>query len=64
MQFENISIPTPWKVNTNSEGVGGGSQKPNFLKESVGLGISRGVGDSNQRTFCGMGVDIFCNNTI
>ena len=35
MQFQKISIPTPWKVNGNSEGVG--SQKPKFKKESMGL---------------------------
>ena len=36
MQFQKISIPTPWKVIRISEGEGG-SLKPKFLKESMGL---------------------------
>jgi len=33
MQSQKISIPAPWKVTGNSEGVL--SQKPNFSKESM-----------------------------
>ena len=44
MHFQKISIPTPWKVNGNSEGMGAlKSQK--FKRNVWGLtGISRGVG--------------------
>jgi len=46
--LQNISIPTPRKVNGNSKG-GGGFQKFNYLKESIALkwnfqrGWGRGV---------------------
>ena len=44
MQFQKISIPTPWKVNGNSEGVGG-LKSQNFKRNVLGVtGISRGVG--------------------
>ena len=36
MQFQKISIPTPWKVNGNSEGVGG-LQSQNFKRNVLGL---------------------------
>ena len=58
VQFQKISIPTPWKVNANSEAVEG-LESQNFKRKVLGLtGISRGVGDSNQKTFCGRGMDI------
>ena len=41
-----------------SRGWVGGSQRPKFLKESMGWG------DSNQKTFCGRGMDIYWNNTF
>ena len=67
MQFQKISIPTPWKVNGNSEGVGG-LKSQNFKRKVWGLsGNSRGVGGGgglNQKTFCGRGMDILWNNTI
>ena len=44
MQFQKISIPTPWKVNGNSEEVGG-LKGQNFKRKVWGLsGNSRGVG--------------------
>ena len=44
VQFQKISIPTPWKVNENSEGVGG-LKSQNFKRKVWGLsGNSRGVG--------------------
>ena len=44
VQFQKISIPTPWKVNGNSEGVGG-LKSQNFKRKVWGLsGNSRGVG--------------------
>ena len=44
VQFQKISIPVPWKVNGNSEGVGG-LKSQNFKRNVWGLtGISRGVG--------------------
>ena len=47
VQFQKISIPTPWKVNGNSKGVGGGGSKKksqNFKRNVWGLtGISRVV---------------------
>ena len=53
VQFQKISTPTPWKVNGNLEGVGG-LKSQNFKKMVWGLtGSSRGVGDSNQKTFPG-----------
>ena len=43
VQFQKISIPTPWKVNANSEGVG--VSKAKILKGKYGAGgNSRGVG--------------------
>ena len=39
-----MSIPTPWKVSGNSEGVEG-LERQNFKRNILGLtGISRGVG--------------------
>ena len=66
MQLQKISIPTPWKVNGNSEGVGVSKAKILNLRPVWGLtGISRGVGgDSNQKTFRGRGIDILWNNTL
>ena len=44
VQFQKISIPTPWKVNGNSKGVGG-LKSQNFKRPVWGLtGNSRGVG--------------------
>jgi len=45
---------------------GGGSQKPNFLKESMTLkwNFWRGWGVQVKKTFCGRGMDIFWNNTM
>ena len=44
VQFHKISIPTPWKVDGNSEGVGG-LKSQNFKRKVWGLtGNSRGVG--------------------
>ena len=44
MQLQKISIPTPWKVNGNSKGVGG-LKSQNSKRPVWGLtGISRGVG--------------------
>ena len=65
MQFQKISIPTPWKVNGNSEGVGGGLESQNFKRNVWGLTeMCRAVGDSNQKTFRRRGMDIFWNNTF
>ena len=36
VQLQKISIPTPWKVNGNSEGVGG-LKSQNFIRKSMGL---------------------------
>ena len=44
MQFQKMSIPTPWRVNGNSEGVGG-LESQDVKRNVWGLtGISRGVG--------------------
>ena len=44
VQFQKISILTPWKVNGNSEGVGG-LKSQTFKRKVWGLsGNSRGVG--------------------
>ena len=44
MQFKKISIPAPWKINGNSEGVGG-LESENFKSNVWGLtGILRWVG--------------------
>ena len=44
VQFQKISMPTLWKVNGNSKGVGG-LESQNFKRNVWGLtGISRGVG--------------------
>ncbi len=66
VQFQKISIPTAWKVIGNSKGVGGRSQKPKFLKESMGLNwnFQGGGRVQTKKTFCGQGMDIFWNNTI
>ena len=72
MQLQKISIPTPWKVNGNSEGVGG-LKSQNFKRPVQGLtGISRGVegggggegGGFKPKTFCGRGMDIFLEQHI
>ena len=52
MVIPGISIPTPWKVNGNSEGVGGGLESQNF-KSNV-----------YQKTLRIRGMDIFWNNTF
>ena len=59
MQFQKISIPTPWKVIGNSEGVGG-SRKPKFLKDSreLNLNFKRGGGIQTKKPSMG-GVWIF-----
>ena len=58
VQFQKISIPTAWKVNGNSEGVGA-LESQNFKRNALGLtGISRGVADSNQKPSRGRGMDI------
>ena len=63
VHFQKISIPTPWKVNGNSEGVGG-LESQNFKRDVWGLtGISRGVVGFKPKTFRGRGMDIFWNNT-
>ena len=64
VHFQKISISTPWKVNGNSEGVR--SLKSQNVKRKVGdlTGNSGGVGDLNQKTLRGRGIDIFWNNTI
>ena len=63
MQFQKISIPTPWKVNGNSEGVGG-LEKQTFKSNALGLtGISRGVrGIQTEKPSTG-GVWIFSGTT-
>ena len=64
VQFQKISIPTPWKVNGNSEGVGGLNSQ-NFKQKVWGLsGNSRGVGGGglNQKPSMG-GVWIFYGTT-
>ena len=46
---------------------GGGSQKPKYLKESMGLKWNfqrAGEGVSNQKTFHGRGMDIFWDHTM
>ena len=49
MQFQKISILTPWKVNGNSEGVGG-LESQNFKRNVLNLtGISSGVGGLKQK---------------
>ena len=64
VQFQKMSIPTPWKVNGNLKGVGG-LESQNFKRNVLGLtGISRGWGELNQKSFCGRGMDIFWNPTI
>ena len=71
VQFQKISISTPWKVNGNSKGVGD-LKSQSFLKKSMELNwnFQRGGGgggggrDSNPKTFCGRGMDIFWNNTM
>lgn len=61
VQFQKISIPTCWKVNGNSEG---GSQKPKFSKESVGLKWSFWRGGGIQtKNHSARGVWIFSGNT-
>jgi len=45
---------------------GGGFQKPNFLKKSMALkwNFQWGWGLQAKKIFCGMGMDIFWDNTI
>ena len=65
MWFQKILIPTLRRVNGNSKGVGGGSQKPTFLKVSVKQMWTfqrGGGGGSNQKTLCGRDMDIIWNN--
>ena len=59
MQFQKISIPTPWKVNGNSKGVGGLQRK-----YGAELEFPKGWEGSNLKTFHGRGMDIFWKNTI
>ena len=66
MQFQKISIPTPWKVNGNSEGVRG-LKGQNFKRKVWDLsGNSSGVGwgGLNQKTFRGRSMDTFWNSTF
>ena len=53
--------------NCKGGGWGRGSQKPKLLMKYMRLNwnFQRGCGggDSNQKTFCGEGMNIFCNNT-
>ena len=62
VQFQKISMPTPWKVNGNSKGVG--SQKPKCLKESMGLNwnFRRGGGIQTKKPSVGR-VWIFSGTT-
>ena len=63
VQFQKISIPTPWKVNGNSEGVGGLKSK-NFERKVWGLtGNSRGVGGIHTKKLSMGGVWIFSGAT-
>lgn len=56
--FQKMSIPMPWKVIGNSEGVG--SQKPEILKESLKLEWTfQRVGGWNHKSFHMEGIDIF-----
>ena len=62
VQFQKISIPTPWKVNGNSEGVGG-LKSQNFKRKVWGLsGNSIGVGGKPKKPSMG-GVWIFYGTT-
>ena len=63
MQFQKISIPTPWKVNGNSEGVGG-LKSQNFKRKVWGsTGNSRGVGGIQTKKPSVGGVWIFSGTT-
>ena len=64
MQFQKISIPTPWKVNVNSEGVGG-LKSQNFKRKVWGLtGNSRGVGGFKSKKLLREGYGYFLEQHI
>ena len=55
-----ISIPTPWRVITNSEGVGGSKAKLYAWGGGEGGG---GGGLKQKKNVCEMGMDIHCGTT-
>ena len=64
VQFQKISIPTPWKVNGNSEGVGG-LKSQNFKREVWGSsGNSRGVGGVKPKNLLWEGYGYFMEQHI
>jgi len=60
--FQKISIPTPWMVIENSEGVEG-LKRPKFLKESIDLNRNFQGGGFKVKAIRGRGMDIFWNHT-
>ena len=64
MQFQKISIPTPWKVNGNSERVGD-LKSQNFKRNEWGLaGIFRGVGGFKPKNLLWEGYGYFLEQHI
>ena len=57
--FRKYPVPVPWKVNGNSEGVGG-LETQNCKRNVFGLtGISRGVGNLNKKKLLWEGYGYF-----
>jgi len=62
--FQKISIPPPQRVMGKSEGEGGGSQRPKFLKESISLNWNiQGAGAFKPKKPSMGGVWIFSGTT-